>query len=362
MVDGIIEIPIPGQPLACGSGPNGGRTRRDALPHFLVGPENHLVATAIRVVLDGPMGEYNPLVIHGPSGTGKSHLALGLAASWMEKYPHEAVVYTTAVDFARELTDALETHAINELRTRFHKCSLLVFEDLAELAGRQAAQQELVCTLSELLSLGKRVVATAVAPPAALSGLLPALRSRLAAGLTVELSRPGLDSRRAILQRLARSQDVALPESAARLLADGLPVTIPELFGAVVQLQAAADLNGEVIDADAARRYLADRHASRCPSLREIGSATARHFCLKLSDLQGPSRRRTVVTARGVAVHLARHVAGKSLQHIGRYFGGRDHTTVMHACHKIECLLKTDPTVREAVEQLQKRWQPTGGE
>ena len=303
------------------------------------------------------MGEYNPLVIYGPSGTGKSHLALGLAAACKNVHPRKAVIYTVAVDFARELNDALETQDIEELRARYRHARLVIFEDVGELAGKPAAQQELVGTLDALLAAGGRMVITASAAPAELNQLIPVLRSRLGAGLTVPLSLPEPDTRLAIVRRLAKLRKMELEEPVARILADGLSVTVPELLGALVQLDAAARLLGTSVDAEAARNYLTSHHAARRPALREIGSATARYFRLKLSDLRSPSRRRTVVTARGVAMYLARRMTGKSLDQIGAYFGRRDHTTVMHGCRKTEHLLKSDPAIQQAVGQLQKKWQ-----
>jgi len=196
--------------------------------------------------------------------------------------------------------------------------------------------------------------------------LLPELRSRLTAGLTVPLSPPGLQTRQALLVTLAEQQAVKLSRGPARVLAEGLPVTVPELCGAMAQLAVAAQVAAQVddrgvIDVDTARRYLADRKktdrpAHKAPTLPSIGSATARHFALRLSELRSSSRRRPVVTARGVAMYLARRLTGNSLQQIGRYFGDRDHTTVMHACHRTESLLSSDRVVQQAVEQLQEKW------
>ncbi len=324
------------------------------MPEFLAGPENRLVVAAVRSVLDDPPNGYNPLVFCGPSGTGKSHRARGLAAGWKTRYRRRRVVCTTAAEFVRELTDAVETQATDELRKRYRKTALLVFEDIDGLAGKYEAQEEIVHTLDALLATGRRVVVTA---PIRLSGITPRLQSRLDCGLTVPLEPPGSAARLAILRRLAGLRKIELSERAAQILADGLSVTVPELFEATAQLEIPARLHGGVIDADAAGSFLALRNDWRQARLRDVAAAAARLFALKLCDLRGPSRRRAVVTARAVAMYLARQLTQKNLEQIGRYFGGRDHTTVIYGCRKTEKLLKNDRAIRQAVRQLQEKLQ-----
>jgi chromosomal replication initiator protein len=181
----------------------------------------------------------------------------------------------------------------------------------------------------------------------------------LLGGLTVPLWPPGPEARLLVLQNLAAGQQVHLPRSVAQLLADGLSLTVPELRGALLQLDMQARAQGHAIDLETAHRFLAGRAARRLPPLKDIAAATARYFSLKLSDLRGPSRRRALVTARGAAMYLARSLTQHSLNQIGEYFGGRDHTTVMHGCHKTASLVKIDPAIRRAIEELQQQWQTT---
>ncbi len=355
MVDGIVDIPLPGRPL--GSGGEDGDPA--AACHFLAGPENRLIEVAVRSVIDQPDTSYNPLVLYGPSGSGKSHVAQGLATVWKARSRRDRVVSTTAVDFARELAEAIESQAVEEFRVKYRTANLLVFEDLGMLAtgksGKLSAQEEFIHTLDAMLAADGWVVVTASAAPAELPGLLPALQSRLAAGLTIPLAPPGPAARLAVLQQLAALRKVQLPEPVAQVLADGLTGTVPELAGALIHLAMGDPLgDAKPIDLPSVRRYLAQRNRQQQPSLHEIALATARHFSLRLADLRSPVRRRALVTARGVAVYLARHFAGESLQEIGRYFGGRDHTTIMHSCRKIEEILKSDPTIHAAIEQLRK--------
>jgi chromosomal replication initiator protein len=235
---------------------------------------------------------------------------------------------------------------------------LLVLEDLGMLAtrklGKLSAQEEFLHTLDALVAEENWVVVTASTTPGELPGILPALKSRLTNGLTIPLSPPGPAARLAILRRLAALRNVQVPDSVAEVLAEGILGTAPELAGAWLQLIMPAELDGEEVDEAAARRFLAERNHTRQPSLHEIALAAARHFGIRLSDLRSPIRRRALVTARGVVVYLARQLTQESLEQIGHYFGGRDHTTVMNSHRKTEELMARDPAIREAVDSLRK--------
>jgi chromosomal replication initiator protein len=355
MVDGVIDIPLVGRSLDLAADEGG------AIPpcHFLAGPENRLVEVAVRSVVEQEPNGYNPLVFYGPSGTGKSHLVQGLVAAWKARDRRQRVVLTTAVDFARELADAIESQGVDEFREKHRGADLLVVEDLGMLATRKSgklnAQEELLQTLDVLVAEGRWAIVTAPVAPAALPGILPMLQSRLTAGLMIPLSPPGVEARLAILEQTAAARNIALPEPVARVLAEGLTGTARELAGLLLQLAMSVDMQTERLDAETARRFIASRGGAKQPTLREIALATARHFSIRLNDLRSPVRRRSLVVARGVAIYLARRLTNESLQQIGGYFGGRDHSTVMHSCRKTEELMATDRAVHEAVEQVQQR-------
>ena len=325
---------------------------------FLVGPENRLVEVAVQSVLDGGDHGDNPLLLYGPSGTGKSHLARGIAAAWRARRHRRPIVYAAAIDFARELNDAIEAQAVADFHEYYDRATLLVMEDVGLLAGRQAVQLELVVLLDALLAADVQVILTASAAPEQLPGITPRLRSRLAAGLTVPLALPGLETRLAVLRQLAECRGLKLAEAAVQTLALGLRASVPELLGALVQLEMTASAAGGVIGVEAARQHVACRNGSRRVELGQIAAATARYFALRVSDLRSASRRRSVVRARGVAMYLARELGGNSLNQIGSFFGGRDHTTVMHGCRRTEELLNSEPAIRQALQQVRRQFQP----
>ena len=322
---------------------------------FISGPENRLAASAIDWLLQPGQHRYSPLVLHGPSGTGKSHLAQAVARS------HNNATYAQAADFARELADAIGTSTVADWRSKYRSAEMLVFEDLTQIANRQAAQAELLHTLDELAALQVPVVITSRLAPAEIAQFSPALRSRLAAGLEVPVSPPGDAARKAILQRLAADRGIRLSCGAVQLLTTGLYATVPELRGILIELEAAVPrTNGKcpVISAEQARRFLAARRARLRPDLQKVASCVAKYFGLKRSQLCGTSRRQQVALARSVAIYIGRQLTGKSLQALGKYFGGRDHTTILHSYRTLEAQLADNRQLRTIVIHLRKLLMP----
>jgi len=328
--------------------------RATGLTEFIAGPENRLAGFAVQSVLDKAASQYNPLVIYGPTGAGKSHLALGLAGWWQKQHPQANVVYLPAADFAERYADAVETDTVRSWRDQLRAASLFVLEDIGHLAGKRSAQSELWHTLDAIWQQEGLVVVTSRHLPAQMTTLIPALRSRLTAGLSVPLSLPGPGARRMILERLAAARGTLLPKRAAQTLADGLDLSAPALLGALLELEMTAGDSRGPIDAQRVRSYMAGHARADSITLRTIAVSAAKYFGLKLSELKSPRRRQHIVAARGVAMYLSRELTGKSLEQIGIYFGGRDHTTVMHGCRRTADLLKHDPATGQAVADLRK--------
>ena len=358
MIDGVTTIPVPGLPLGALSDASSQSKRPIALGGFVVGPENCLVVPVTADLLcDQPDASrppsYNPLYVYGPTGSGKSHLLRGLAAFWKGR-GRGPVVYLSADDFARQLTDAYETHAIVEFRAKLRRASLTAIDDVGRLADKLAAQEELAAAIDELMAAGRRILISGPGPAPSLPGFSPRLVGRLASGMSLPLALPQRATRQALLAELAGLREMTLPDGVLELLAERLSGGPRELAAALVQLEGTARLAGESISLTQVRRWAAVRTKPHAPQVKEIAAATARQFRLRLSELRSPSRRQAVVTARGVAMHLARQLTGDSLEEIGKFFGGRDHTTVLHGCRRTEERLKSDPTVIQAVQAVRE--------
>ena len=353
---GVVEIPLIGTPLENGSSPSFSSMAPFALPQFVAGPENHLIEVAVTAVLEEPPSTYNPLVLNGPSGSGKTHLSGGLFRAWKALHPRQPAVMVTATDFVREYREALETKTDGQFLVPYTRTRLLVMEDLDELnGGRSSVQQVLSVLIDQLLSGGVWIVVTSRTPPARLSGIHKSLQSRLTSGLTVPLALPDAATRLAILSQVATLRGLSIGEDVLQTLAEGLALPVPELVGALVQLEGEARLSGCPITVAATQRLLAERRATRRPTLAQIAKATGRQYGVSVADLRGASRRRAIVTARNVAMYLSRNLTENSLDRIGGYFGNRDHTTVSHGCHRVEQRLQVEPFVRDTVSELQAK-------
>ena len=325
---------------------------------FLVGPENRLVVTAVQAILDGTHSAWNPIFFSGPSGTGKTHLARGLIAAWQCSRPRRMkAVYVGASDFARELSEAIEAESTDDLRARYRYAALAIFDEVAHLRGKPAAQNELVYTIDALVAGGNRVVLTSVSMPWEVADVAAALRSRMTSGLVVPITEPASQTRKALLRHFADLQQVDITDGAIDLLASNCPANPAVLKGIIAQLGALAQFDGQSIDETVVGQWLRQQKTNHLASFRHITAETGRYFSLRASDLRGQSRRRLIATARGIAIYLVRELTNCSLKQIGEYFGRRDHTTVLHSYLKTKSALDCDPETRKAVAAIAQRIQ-----
>jgi chromosomal replication initiator protein len=350
VVNGLFAIPLSGTTAV-------GARAADAPPRlseFVAGPENSLAGAALAPLIDRAETICNPLVIYGPHGSGKSHLACGLADWWRGRYPDAAVVCLAGSEFAQQYVAALADDRLDAWRAALAAAHLFVLDDLGELTDKRSTQQELLRLLDALDETGALVVVTARTLPSHWPALAAALRSRLSAGLALPLALPARATRREILARLAAAHGVPLSARVLDSLAGQLAGGVPTLAAAILELQLAAITENRAVDAARVRQLLSGRAAAPKHTVREIAVLSAKYFGLKLADLKSPGRQRSLVAARGVAMYLARRSTSESLEQIGEFFGGRDHTTVLHACRRTEKLLRRDAATRQAVAELKK--------
>jgi chromosomal replication initiator protein len=354
---GVFRIPFPAPATRREADARCVAARGAGLPYFVAGAENRLAATAIVGFLSS-QPTTNLLLLYGPSGSGKTHLAEGLARHLQRQGGDRRVVCTGSGRFAEDYYDALARETLPAWRDDYRAAAVCVIDDVGQLGGRPQVQQELARALDVWEGSSTKVVVTSRQPPKKIPRLLPALADRLAGGLAVPLALPGPQVRLALISEFAAQRGIRLIEDLATTLAAKLPVSAAELLGALVSLEAAAKAAGARIDLARVEAFLRERGEPAHPPLRSIAVQTAKHFGCTLTSLRSASRRKTLVAARGVAMYLARELTPESLTTIGQFFGGRDHTTVLHGCRQTKELLRHDlPTqcavrrVREAVAQ-----------
>ena len=352
MVSGLFAIPRNASPCAPAAGNNGDFPPRR---QFVAGPENALVSRALAAVYE-PRETANPLVFTGASGTGKSLLLDLLVDEFRRHFARAAVLSTTAVDLGRAYAHAVETDSLAEFRQRHSRLQMLAIDDVQRLAGKTAAQQELLQLIDSLVRRGSLVAATLRTHPLQSEELSSPLASRLSGGLVIPLALPDHAVRRALLSHYAADLEVPLPSVAAERLAPAGPApprlaTAPQLRRAVMRLGEHARQNGGQIDEALIHAFLQSGESAP-PPLKSIVATTAKHFSVTAANLRGDSRQHSLTAVRGLTMLLARELTGQSYAQIGKFFGNRDHTTVMHACKKAAQAVADDARMRQTLEDL----------
>lgn len=292
--------------------------------------------------------------LYGPSGAGKSHLVRTFLRDERRRDSKLRTETVTASQFAAELAEASENRCIDQLQSRYRELDIFVCEDLTALEHRSETQQQLVALIDEILKSGGRVILTGRKSPGELAGVQRRLINRCHGGTCAAVDAPGPASRAALLAHFAMSKQIPLSQESIDLLANELPVSPRELLATLNQLEAAARQARARIDQALVRRYLAGEIKPQSATLSQIAQAVARHFGVSVSGLRGQRRIQGVVIPRQCAMFLARQLTAEPMQSIARYFGRRNHTTVIHACRRMKMLLTNDPTLRQHLSQLQR--------
>jgi chromosomal replication initiator protein len=323
---------------------------------FLAGPENELAHASVLALARGEGAGISPLVVHGPSGVGKSRLLAGLVGERLLRRPESAIAHLEAEAFAASCAEAArQPGGWSELRARFRRLDLFVLEDLHALERAPLALQELAHTLDALDEAGAGVAVSARAGPGQWSGWPRRLVNRLMGGLAVRVDPPGLASRRRYLLDRARARGISLAAEAVDALAEAAD-GYRTLDGWLANLGLTSRLDRRPLDRLLVQPFLEDEDALPALTIDTIARAVASRFGVPLRDLRSTTRRKTVVEPRHLAMHLARTLTGQSFQTIGAYFGGRDTKTVRHACQRAAARLAADPALAAAVASLRQPW------
>ncbi len=338
--------------------------QRFTFSSFVVGASNRLAHAAALQVAEG-VGEqplrYNPLYLHAKVGLGKTHLLHAIAWEVKLRNPHARVLYLTAERFMYSFAEALQSRGAPAYKDRLRGIDLLLIDDMEFLQGR-TFQQEFCHTLNSLIDGGKQVVVAADCVPMQLEGFDARMRSRLAGGLVAELGAMDFDLRRQILERRAADKTAAdpgfsVPNAVIDFLATELTEGGRELDGAITRIHAAYRLTSQPVSLDTTEYIIADLVRGKEPrrvKIDDILRVVTKHFGVPRNDLLSSRRNRSIVRPRQIGMYLAKSLTSRSLPEIGRRFGGRDHTTVIHAIRKIEELIQGDSSMREDVEILKR--------
>jgi len=335
-----------------------GLNQRYTFDTFVTGASNRFAHAASLRVAEAPAKSYNPLFIYGAAGLGKTHLLHAIGHYVNQNYSHYEVRYVSTETFLNEYVDAIRTNTTAAFKRRYREVDVLMIDDIQFMEGKEGLQEEFFHTFNSLHGANKQIVISSDRMPDAIPTLEDRLRGRFRWGLITDIQPPDLETRLAILRNKAERDGVPIPPEVLEFIASNITNNIRELEGALIRVSAYASLSGERLTSSLAERVLADiitDHHPRAISPQAILEATATMFNFPVEALRGKSRHRPLVTARQIAMYVFRELTDLSFPAIAREFGGRDHTTVMHAVEKIAGLMKERQQVYDQVLELIQR-------
>jgi len=329
--------------------------------NFITGPNNQLAYAAAVAVANQPGTAYNPLFIHGGVGLGKTHLLQAICQQVLNRSPHTQILYVSCDAFMNQFIACVQSGKMNEFRHRYRHVDMLVIDDIPFLASRDRSQEEFFHTFNEMYQLNRQIVLSSDAPPADIPHLEERLVSRFQWGLVANVTAPHYETRVAILRAKAALRNLQMPDDVLAYVATRVDTNARELEGALTTLQAHANLNRRPINLELAHEAFGDpapgtarRHQI---SLEHIVNVVVSHYNVRLSDLQSKRRHKSVAEPRQICMYLARRHTRFSLEEIGGYFGGRDHTTVMHSTRTVKDRMETESEFDQQIQQLEQQVQ-----
>ncbi|MDQ2648390.1 MAG: chromosomal replication initiator protein DnaA [Actinomycetota bacterium] len=361
--DWTVAPPRPG-PSADTSvaGATSGTSTHDINPRytfdtFVIGPSNRFAHAAALAVAETPAKKYNPLFIYGDAGLGKTHLLQAIGHYVRENYPTYRVRYVTSETFLNEFIDAVRTQTNDAFKRRYRDIDVLLVDDIQFIEGKKETQEEFFHTFNHLHQANRQIVLSSDRPPDAISTLEDRLRSRFKMGLITDVQPPDLETRLAILRNKADRETTFIPPEVLEFIAHNIADNIRVLEGALIRVAAFANLTSEQLTVETAGQVLGDLLTSRQPrpiTPKVILEATSKMFDIPIEEITGKKRQRPLVTARQVAMYVVRELTDLSYPAIAREFGGRDHTTVIHAVEKMSAQMSTHrPTYDQITELMQ---------
>jgi len=330
--------------------------RKYSFEEFVSGSSNQFAYAAAMAVANNPATTYNPLFIYGGVGLGKTHLVNAIGNAILNKSPQMRICYYTSEKFMNELINSLRYNRMDEFRNKFRSMDVLLIDDIQFIAGKERTQEEFFHTFNALYESHKQIIVTSDKFPKDIPGLEERLRSRFEWGLIADIQPPDVETKLAILKMKAEQNSIKLPEEVALFLGNSVCSNVRELEGYLIRIGAYASLTSTPVSIEMARDVLKDILVERNKELtvEEILKRVSSHFNIKISDIKSPKRLKAVVLPRQIAMYLSRQLTSSSYPEIGDRFGGKDHSTIIHAIRKIEKLMEEDFQLSSTIENLKK--------
>jgi chromosomal replication initiator protein len=332
----------------------GGLIPRYTFDSFIVGPSNQFAHAACRAVAETPSRSYNPLFIHGGVGLGKTHLMHAIGHYVVQHHPRLSLLYISSERFMNEMINAVRFDRILDFRSRYRSVDVLLVDDIQFVSGKEGTQNEFFHTFNALHDAQKQIVISSDRPPNEIPALEERLRSRFEWGLIADINPPDIETKAAILKKKAEGEAVPLPDSVAMYMASRIKTNIRELEGSLIRLIAYASLTSKPLTIELAQEVLKNviDHEEKAVTIEQIQKFVADYYQLKLAELKSRNNSKSVAMPRQVAMYLCKALTHASLPEIGRSFGGKHHSTVIHSINKVEDLRKKDSDFDKQVTNL----------
>lgn len=326
------------------------------LDNFVVGLSNNVAFAAAQAVVQNPGTSYNPLLIYGGTGVGKTHLMLGIGNAILQKDPHIKVIYCPSETFMNDYVEAIQTHRMGDLRRKYRQAGLLLIDDVQFFSGREGTQEEFFHTFNELHSRNSQMILTSDRPPQEIAKLEDRLKSRFAGGLMVDIQSPDFDTRVAILRAKCAERGENLPEETLKLLASSLETNIRELEGKLIQILQTLKTHNLPPTPQNIIPHLQSASTPKAGlDYKKVMTTVCSYFDLSQKDLSGPKRQKELVLPRHIVMFMLCEEMGLTVEKVGQVLGGRDHTTVMHGRDRIKKLLTQDREIQKMFIEIKQR-------